>query len=134
MKTDTYVPVITKKVATRTTAMTNTYGLQRKEIPASGFSLQRIVYTWICACAFHIFSHRPCTLGYNLISMMLFTFIVPDCLCVCDTQTVGNRTRRRTGGIQQKITQYARGCLYSKKVKLLMMSSLQLETCRVKDD
>ena len=31
-------------------------------------------------------------------------------------------------------TQYARGCLYSKKVKLLMMSSLKLETCRVKDD
>ena len=43
-------------------------------------------------------------------------------------------TRRGTGAIQQKITQYARGCLYSKKVKLLMMISLKLETCRVKDD
>jgi len=26
---------------------------------------------------------------------------------------IGNRTRRRTGGIQQKIIQYARDCLYS---------------------
>jgi len=26
-----------------------------------------------------------------------------------------DRTRRGTGAIQQKITQYARGCLYSKK-------------------
>jgi len=29
--------------------------------------------------------------------------------------TVGNRTRRRTGGLQQKITQYARGWLYREK-------------------
>ena len=60
------------------------------------------------------------------------------CVIFCCTPpvllSVGNRTLRRTGGVQQKITQYARGCLYSKKVKLLMMSSLQLETCRVKDD
>jgi len=33
--------------------------------------------------------------------------------CTSPFPTVGNRTRRRTGGIQQKIIQYARDCLYS---------------------
>jgi len=35
------VTVIKKKVTTRTTAMTNTYGLHRKETPASSFNLQK---------------------------------------------------------------------------------------------
>jgi len=71
--------------------------------------------------------------------MFLFTYIFccipPVVLLRVLFPTVGNRTRRRTGGIQQKIIQYARDCLYRiEKSELLMMSSLKLETCTVKDD
>ena len=43
----------------------------------------------------------------SLIYCIIFCCIPPVLL------HVGNRTRRRTGGIQQKIIQYARDCLYS---------------------
>ena len=45
-------------------------------------------------------------------TILIFTFIVP---------CIGNRTHRRTGGLQQKITHYTRGWLYRKN-ELLMMS------------
>jgi len=40
-------------------------------------------------------------------------FSIPLVLIRILFPTVGNRTRRRTGRIQQKIIQYARDCLYS---------------------
>ena len=78
---------------------------------------------------FHFFTVQAASgILCNLLSTC---FVIPDC-CICFVQFSFDVPILIYFFVM--ITQYARGCLYSKKVKLLMMSSLKLETCRVKDD